>query len=176
MKQNQWNDFLSDLNAVYQKHGFNSRAIKVKGQSHQEEKIQEQKENPYEYYNAETYGSTVIFEEFKRTKNLKLVWARMSASVKEYQLDPVEVANIAPDYCPVTGALIDYGYGLNRVTDNPCFRPGIDHIKSVGNGGNKYKDITNIQIVSQYYNTIKNYGSIIDAVKWLNFELDKISN
>jgi hypothetical protein len=176
MKQTQYNNLLADLKAVYIKHGFDNRAVKVQGQSKEELRIQECKENPHPKYHTGTYGSPAIYDEFKHTNNLKLVWARMSSSVAEYQLNPKEVANIAPDYCPVTGALIDYGYGLNRVTDNPYFRPGIDHIVSVGNGGAKYGDISNIQIVSEFFNTIKNYGTIINAVQWLSFELDKISN
>ena len=126
---------------------------------------------PYELYDVNTYGSPIIFDEFKRTKDLKLVWARMSSSVKDYQLDPEQVAKIAPDRCPVTGALIDYGYGFNRITDNPYFRPGIDHKVAVNNGGNKYGDITNIQIVAELYNTIKNCGTIIDAIKWVGYDL-----
>jgi hypothetical protein len=173
MNQKQYNNLLEDLKAVFDKHGFHSRAVKVQGQTTVEEKILHQKQNPYGIYHAETYGSPAIFEEFKRTKNLKLVWARMSQPVKEYQLDPLEVAEKAKDYCPESGALIDYGYGLNRVTDNPYFRPGIDHINASGNGGKKYGEITNIQIVSQYYNTIKSNGTMIDAVKWLNFELHR---
>jgi hypothetical protein len=95
----------------------------------------------------------------------------MSASVRSYELDPLDVAAISPDHCPVTGALIDYGYGLNQSTENPYFRPGIDHKKAVGNGGRMHGDINNIQIVSQFYNTIKNYGTLIDAIKWVNFDL-----
>ena len=176
MNQKQYNDFLTDLKAVYVKHGVHSRAVKVQGQRVVEEKILAQKQNLYPIYNADTYGSTAVFEEFKKTENLKLVWARMSPSVKEYQLDPEQVAAMSPDYCPVTGALIDYGYGLNRVTDNPYFRPGIDHIESVANGGKKYGDITNIQIVSEFFNTVKNYGTMIDAIKWVNFELNQLDN
>lgn len=171
MNQKQYNEFLSDLKDVFKKHGFHNRAVKVQGQTKEEEKIQERKDNPHPKYHAGTYGSPAIYDEFKRTGNLKLVWARMSSSVKEYELDPVEVANISPDYCPVTGALIDYGYGLNRVTNNPYFRPGIDHKVAVGNGGNMLGDITNIQIVSAFFNTVKNYGTMIDAIKWVCFEL-----
>jgi hypothetical protein len=169
MNKNQWNEFLEDLSAVFEKHGFTNRAIKVSGQAETETKIQTRKS--WEFYDAATYGSPATFEEFQRTKDLKLVWARMSSSVKEYQLDPILVANISPDYCPVTGALIDYGYGFNRITDNPYFRPGIDHKIAVGNGGAKYGDITNIQIVSEFFNTIKNYGTMINAIQWLGFEL-----
>lgn len=172
MNKNQWNEFLTDLYAVFEKHGFTSRAIRVSGQKETETKIQNR--IPWEFYDANTYGSPAIFEEFQRTKDLKLVWAQMSSSVKEYQLDPVEVAKIAPEHCPVTGSLIDYGYGYNRITDNSYFRPGIDHIRAVNNGGNKFGDITNIQIVSEFYNTIKNCGSLIDAIKWVSFELRKI--
>jgi hypothetical protein len=174
MKQTQFNEFLVELSALFKKYGFDNRAVKVQGQPKVEEQILERKENPSPKYHAGTYGSPAIYEEFKKTKDLKLVWARMSSSVKEYQLDPVEVAKISPDHCPVTGALIDYGYGLNRVTDNPYFRPGIDHIISVGNGGAKYGDITNIQIVSEFFNTIKNYGTMINAIQWLGFELKKL--
>jgi hypothetical protein len=169
MKQSQYNEFIADLKAVFIKHGFGSRTLKVQGQAKQEEAILTRV--PHPKYHPETYGSTAIYEEFKRTGNLKVVWARMSASVAEYQLDPEQVAAISPDYCPVTGALIDYGYGLNRVTDNPYFRPGIDHKKSVANGGKKYGDITNIQIVSEFFNTIKNYGTMLNALQWLFFEL-----
>lgn len=176
MKQTQFNTFLEDLRAVFDKHEFHNRAVKVQGQSREELRIQERKENPHSKYHTGTYGSPAIYEEFKKTNNLKLVWARMSSSVAEYQLDPKQVADISPDYCPVTGALIDYGYGLNRTTDNPYFRPGIDHIVSVGNGGKKYGDITNIQIVSEFFNTIKNYGTMINAVQWLSFELKGLDN
>jgi hypothetical protein len=171
MKQSEFENFLLDLSSVFNKYDFDNRCVKVRGQSKEELKIQEIKKNPHLKYHVGTYGSPVIFEEFKRTNNLKLVWARMSASVRQYELDPVEVADIAPDYCPVTGALIDYGYGLNQTTDNPYFRPGIDHKVAVGNGGAMLGDITNIQIVSQFFNTIKNYGTMINAVQWLGFEL-----
>jgi hypothetical protein len=171
MKQSEFENFLSDLTAVFERYGFDNRSIKVRGQSREELKIQEIKNSPHAKYHAGTYGSPAIFEEFKRTNNLKLVWARMSASVRQYELDPVEVANLAPDHCPVTGALIDYGYGLNQTTDNPYFRPGIDHKVAVGNGGAMLGDITNIQIVSQFFNTIKNYGTMINSVQWLGFEL-----
>ena len=172
MKQSEFNNLLLDLKTVFDKYNFESRSVKVRGQSREELKIQERKENPHAKYHAGTYGSPAIFEEFKRTNNLKLVWARMSASVRQYELKPQEVASIAPDYCPVTGAIIEYGYGLNQVTDNPYFRPGIDHKIAVGNGGAMLGDITNIQIVSQFFNTIKNYGTKINAMQWLRFELD----
>jgi len=171
MKRSEFETLLLDLTEVFNKHGFSEQSVKVQGQSREELKIQAHKENPHLKYHSGTYGSPAIFEEFKRTNNLKLVWARMSASVRQYELNPKEVANIAPDRCPVTGALIDYGYGLNQVTDNPYFRPGIDHKIAVGNGGAMLGDITNIQIVSQFFNTIKNYGTMINAVQWLGFEL-----
>lgn len=171
MKQTQYNDFLVDLRAVFDKHEFHSRAVKVQGQSREEAKIQERKENPHPKYHVGTYGSPSFYDEFKKTGNMKLLWARMSSAVRSYELDPVDVAAIAPDHCPVTGALIDYGYGLNQTTENPYFRPGIDHKVAVGNGGRKLGDINNIQIVSQFYNTIKNYGTLIDAIKWVNYEL-----
>lgn len=169
MNQKQYNEFRQDLAQVYNKYGFDPKTLPVQGQRKVEEIIKNRE--PHKYYHPATYGSKDIFDEFQRTGNLKLVWARMSSRVREYQLDPVEVAEIAPDYCPANGLLLDYGYGNNRITENTYFRPGIDHIIAVGNGGAKYGDITNIQIVSQHFNTIKNMGTSIDAIKWVGFEL-----
>ena len=174
MNKKQYNNLLKDLTAVFVKHGFDPRALPVKGQKQVEDKIKNIK--PYEYYHPNTYGSKNIFDEFVKTKNLKLVWARNSSRVSHYQLDPYAVAKISPDYCPVTGALIDYGIGYNQITDNPYFRPGIDHIIAVSNGGVKFGDINNIQIVSQHYNTIKSFGSSIECIKWANFELTTEAN
>lgn len=174
MNRNQYNLFLRDLIDVVEKHGFHSRAVNVQGQKAVEDKILFQKQNPYLYFDVTTYSSMPIFEEFKETRCLKTVWAKTSRAVREYQLDPCEVVKIAPDYCPITGALIDYGYGFNQVTNNAYFRPGIDHIIAVNNGGAKFKDISNIQIISQYINTVKSHGTIIDALKWTCFELEKI--
>ena len=64
------------------------------------------------------------------------------------QFDPYDVAKIGSDYCPVTGAVLDYGIGNLQITDNSYFRSGIDLIMAVRNGGVKFGDITNIQIVS----------------------------
>lgn len=169
MNRKQYNDLRADLAAVFEKHGFDARALPVKGQRQVEERIKNRQ--PFQIYHPGTYGSKNIFDEFTKTGNLKLVWARMSSRVREYELDPYQVAEIAPDTCPVTGAWIDYGYGHNQITDNTYFRPGIDHIIAVGNGGKKYGDITNIQIVSQHYNTIKNFGTEIEAIKWVAFEV-----
>ena len=174
MNQKQYNLFLQDLKDVFDRHGFNSRAIKVQGQTVVENQIQLKKENPYLFFDPNTYSSQAIFEEFKETRCLKTVWAKMSRAVREYQLDPLEVVQIAPDFCPITGALIDYGYGFNRVTSNSYFRPGIDHIEAVNNGGSKFRTISNIQIISQYINTVKSYGTSIDAIKWTYFELENL--
>lgn len=174
--QKQYNEFLSDLKQVFNKHGFHNRAVKVQGQNRVEQQIKQHNGNWYvRSFHKETHGAIKFYEEFTQTQDIKLLWARMSSAVRSYELDPEAVARIAPDYCPVTGALIDYGYGYNQTTDNPYFRPGIDHKVAVSNGGKLLGDIDNIQIVSQFYNTIKNYGTSIDAIKWTYFELENMS-
>jgi len=71
--------------------------------------------------------------------------------------------------------LLDYGMGRNRTTDNAYFNPGQDHIIAVNNGGTRFGNATNIQIITQFINTVKNQGTIIDAMKWVFFELSKKS-
>jgi hypothetical protein len=172
MQKTTWLQFKSELASLYEKFGYdNIRNVRIKGQRQVEEQILSRV--PHKMFDSSTYGSKDIFDEFQQKKDLKLVWARMSSSVREYKLDPYDVANIAPDNCPVTGALIDYGYGRNRVTDNPFHRPGIDHIVARGNFGAAHGDISNIQILSQHFNTVKSYGTEIEAIKWVGFELSK---
>jgi len=168
----QYVNFMLAFTKLAEEHGLNAVSLKVKGQLAQENIIKSV-ELKLDMFNESTHGTINNFHEFKHKRNLKLLWARMSSAVKQYELDPEEVANIAPNNCPVTGAVLDYGYGLHQTTDNPYFRPGIDHILAVGNGGNRLGDISNIQIVSQHFNTIKNYGTEIDALKWLMFESKK---
>lgn len=172
MQKTAWLQFKSELASLYEKFGYdNIRNVRIKGQRQVEEQILSRV--PHKMFDSSTYGSKDIFDEFQQKKDLKLVWARMSSSVREYKLDPYDVANIAPDNCPVTGALIDYGYGRNRITDNPFHRPGIDHIVARGNFGAAHGDISNIQILSQHFNTVKSYGTEIEAIKWVGFELSK---
>ena len=59
------------------------------------------------------------------------------------------------------------------VTDNVYFNPGQDHIIAVNNGGTRFGNANNIQIITQFINTVKNQGTEIDAMKWLFFELQK---
>ena len=40
----------------------------------------------YEYYHPATYGSKAVFDEFCRSYDLKLVWARNSGRVKHYPI------------------------------------------------------------------------------------------
>ena len=125
MNKKQYNDLKKDLAKVFAKHRFDPCALPVVGQREVEQQITNRE--LYNYYHPATYGSKTIFDEFVKTKDLKLVWARNSSRVKHYQLDPYDVAKIALDYChTVTGAVLDYGIGNHPITDNSYFRPGID--------------------------------------------------
>jgi hypothetical protein len=170
--EERWLEFLGRIKEVYEEFNFNPEDLPVEGQTEVEEEIKERNNNPHiRTFDADTHGTQAFYQEFKKTGNMKLLWARMSGAVREYQLSPEAVAEIAPDRCPVTGALIDYGYGRNQVTENVYFRPGIDHKEAVNNGGKKFGDINNIRIVSQHYNTIKSFGTIIEAIKWVGHDL-----
>ena len=106
---------------------------------------------------ASTYGS--LFEMFKKSTKqdqfLKLIWAH---SVK-WDGDPFELAKIAPDFCPIFGTPLDYGRGLNKVT-NPnidnydgFYQPTVDHKVARSMGGKD--EINNYVIVSRKANQFK---------------------
>jgi hypothetical protein len=104
-----------------------------------------------------TYGT--FFEMFKKSSKqdqfLKLIWAH---TVK-WDGDPIELAKIAPDVCPIFKTPLDYGRGLNKVT-NPnidnydgFFQPTVDHKVARSHGGKD--EIDNYVIVSRKANQFK---------------------
>ena len=165
----QYDQLCLDIVDAFQRNGFDPITWKVQGQKQVEAEIMTKKDNLYvRAFDPMTHGTIDFYKEFVTTRDLKLLWARMHAST--YKLDPLDLYRRCPDICPVMGVLLDYGMGRNRVTDNIYFNPGQDHIIAVNNGGIKFGDAENIQIITQFINTVKNQGTIIDAMKWLFFE------
>ena len=111
------------------------------------------------YYDQGTYLNEKLFEGFKASKNqqkfLKLIWA-FGVS---WECNPVELAKICPDFCPIFGTPLDYGRGLNRVhnpnvdSDEGFFQPTVDHIVPRSAGG--LDEISNYVIVSRKANQFK---------------------
>jgi hypothetical protein len=111
------------------------------------------------YYDQATYGTELLFEKFKASKNqnrfLKLVWAYGV----DWSCDKIELAKICPDVCPVFGTPLDYGRGLNRVfnpsvnNDEGFYQPTLDHILARSNGGKD--ELSNYVVVSRKANQFK---------------------
>ena len=106
---------------------------------------------------ASTYAT--FFEMFKKSTKqdqfLKLIWAH---TVK-WEGDPFKLAKIAPDFCPIFGTPLDYGRGLNKVT-NPnidnydgFYQPTVDHKVARSMGGKD--EISNYVIVCRKANQFK---------------------
>lgn len=59
------------------------------------------------YYDQATYGSELLFEKFKSSKNqtrfLKLIWAYGV----DWPCDKIDLAKVCPDVCPVFGTPLD---------------------------------------------------------------------
>jgi hypothetical protein len=168
----QYDKLCSDVLDAFHRNGFDPVAWKVQGQSRIEQEILAKKDNLFtRSFDPDTHGSIEFYKEFVEKRDLKLLWARVNSS--RYKLDPIELYNRCPDRCPAMGVLLDYGMGRNKVTDNTYFLPGQDHIVAVANGGKRFGDTTNIQVITQFINTVKNQGTILDAMKWLFFEVSK---
>jgi hypothetical protein len=111
------------------------------------------------YYDQGTYLSEKLFEGFKASKNqkafLKLIWAFGVG----WDCNPVELAKICPDVCPIFKTPLDYGRGLNRIlnpnvdSDEGFFQPTVDHIIPRSLGGED--SISNYVIVSRKANQFK---------------------
>ena len=166
----QYDQLCADLKDAFQRNGFDPVTWKVKGQKKVEEEILAKQQDLYfRTFDVPTHGTIEFYKEFVETRDLKLLWSRMHATT--YKLDAHDLYARCPDRCPAMGVLLDYGMGRNRVTSNSYFNPGQDHIIAVNNGGVKYGDASNIQIITQFINTLKNQGTVIDALKWTFFEL-----
>jgi len=159
-----------DLLACFERHGFDPIEWRVKGQKQTELEIAS-KELYVRAFDPATHGTLEWYREFVSTRDLRLLWARQHAAT--YRLDALELYARCPERCPAMGVLLDYGMGRNRTTDNAYFNPGQDHIIAVNNGGTRFGDAANIQIITQFINTVKNQGTIIDAMKWIFFELKR---
>ncbi len=170
--RSQYEKLTADILDAFQRNGFDPIEWKVQGQKQQEAEILAKQNDLYvRTFDPVTHGTIEFYKEFVEKRDLKLLWARVNCS--RYKLDPLELYARCPDRCPAMGVLLDYGMGRNRVTDNAYFNPGQDHIIAVNNGGTRFGDTNNIQIITQFINTVKNQGTIIDAMKWLFFELKK---
>jgi hypothetical protein len=162
----------AELKETFQRNGFDPITWKVSGQKQIEADILAKQEDLYiRTFDPTTHGTIDFYKEFVKTLDLKLLWARMHATT--YKLDALELYARCLDRCPITGVLLDYGMGRNKVTDNSYFKPGQDHIDAVNNGGKRFGDANNIQVITQFINTVKNQGTEIDAMKWLFFQLSK---
>ena len=169
----QYEQLCADLLDAFQRNGFDPVDWKVQGQSKVEAEIVAKQNDLYvRTFDPTTHGTTEFYREFVEKRDLKLLWARIHSP--RYKLDPFELYARCPERCPAMGVLLDYGMGRNRVTDNNYFNPGQDHIIAVNNGGPRFGDASNIQIITQFINTVKNQGTVIDALKWTFFELKNI--
>lgn len=164
---------MEDLIKVFQKHNFDPVKWKFKGQKDYEERVQYVKDNPWPEYDEATYGSYEDYAHFLKNKDLKYIWAHNSERVRYWQLDPNEVYKLCPDRCPMSGVLIDYGIGRNKVTSKIEFRPSIEHIVARANGGEAYGDINNIEILTQASNMYKSKGTLLNFLQGTYYQLRK---
>lgn len=174
MNSKQYKELLEDLYKIFQKHDFDPTEIRFKGQKHEEQRIQEVKENPWPEYDETTYGTHENYAHFLKNKDLKYIWAHNNKRIKYWQLDPSDVYKLCPDRCPMSGVLIDYGLGKNKVTSKIEFRPSIEHIVPRASGGNAYGDITNIEILTQASNMYKSKGTVLNFLQGTCYQLRKI--
>lgn len=164
---------MEDLIKVFHKHNFDPVKWKFKGQKDYEERVQYVKDNPWPEYDEATYGSHEDYAHFLKNKDLKYIWAHNSERVRYWQLDPNEVYKLCPDCCPMSGVLIDYGIGRNKITSKIEFRPSIEHIVARANGGEAYGDINNIEILTQASNMYKSKGTLLNFLQGTYYQLKK---
>ena len=126
---------------------------------------------------SRTYGKfyDMFRKSTKQDQFLKVIWAH---SVK-WDGDPIQLARLAPDVCPVFGTPLDYGRGFNKVT-NPnidnfdgFFQPTVDHKLARSLGGKD--EIDNYVIVSRKANQFKSDMASIDELQTFCTLVDKVS-
>lgn len=185
MDNQQLIEMLTEINAVFFKYGVDNRTFKFKGQEELELKILHAKNNPAPY-DPQTYGNPKIYAEFlERNKDRKFVFFHISPARKDWKINAVDLIReydlgnfSAPDFCPDSGCMLDYGFGRNSVTSNPEFRPSFEHIiprnEIAIKGLNiEYNDIANLEIISNASNTYRSKGTFINRLQLFQSSLNK---
>ena len=177
MKSHRFQEYLKKQKALFEEYGDELRHLRRQGQKEEEQKILGWKyHTPFDsdtYGSAENYQQFIVdVEQIGSYQAMKKLWCKRHHN--DYKMPYAEFYQICPDRCPITGALLDFGEGFNRATKHPMHRPGQDHIHAQNNGGAKKGDISNLQIINQRMNTIKNDGTLIDALQWTMHEVKSI--
>lgn len=160
----QYDQLIQGIITAADQSGFESSEWLAKNQQVIEDQIRARQQDPFiRRFDVLTHGTLDNYQEFVRTRDMKLLWARMNHMT--YQLTVEGLYSKCRDRCEITGALLDYGYNQNRVTDHPYFLPSQDHIIPVNAGGNKFGDSSNIQVISQRINTFKSDSNSLDILK-----------
>lgn len=185
MDNQQLINFLTEVNAVFQKHGVNNRTFKFKGQEDIESKILHVKNNPASY-DPKTYGNPTIYAEFlERNKDRKFVFFHISPARKNWKINSNDIIKeydlgnfSAPDFCPDSGCMLDYCFGRNAVTSNPEFRPSFEHIITRNEIAIKglnieHNDISNLEIISEASNIYRSKGTFINRLQLFQSSLNE---
>ena len=167
MHKSRWQEYLKKQKDLFEEYS-DIAFLKRQGQAEIEERIQNRE--PYTTYDQDTHGSIENFQEF--LQNLKTITTN-EAVIKlwgknhhtDYRMPYEEFVSKCSAKDPVSGAILDYGEGFHKVTNNTMFRPGQDHDISQNNGAKKYGDIDNLEIINQRGNTIKNDSDLIDIIQ-----------
>jgi 5-methylcytosine-specific restriction endonuclease McrA len=129
----------------------------------------------YPKYNPGTYHSRELYRTVYETKDLRPVWAYKNA--QKWGVDYTLFLKLCGETCSCCGSVLDYGLGKNNNKKLDINTPSTDHIIPRSLDESKTNDITNLWIICNRCNILKNnstaddihrYRSILSVLEKIN--------
>jgi 5-methylcytosine-specific restriction endonuclease McrA len=124
----------------------------------------------YPKYTPGTYHSRDVFQRVVETRDLRIPWAYKSAV--KWGVDAEQFLSLCGPTCKCCDSPLDYGVGKNNHGKRDINTPSTDHIvsqheaKSLGWTDEQIHDITNLWIICNRCNLLKNNSTAADAFRY----------
>lgn len=126
----------------------------------------------YPKYDPATYHSRDLFRIVCETRDLRPVWAYKNANKWDVEYEPF--LKLCGETCACCGSTLNYGLGKNNLEEKlDIHTPSTDHIiskhtaKSLGWSINQINDISNLWIICNRCNLLKNNSTPDDIHRYI---------
>lgn len=122
------------------------------------------KKKLYHKYDPGTYLTRDLYRVVVETRDLRPVWAHKNA--QKWGVDAQEFLKLCGETCACCGSPLDYGLGKNNTDKLDIHTPSTDHKIPRSLDESKTNDITNLWIICNRCNLLKNNSTPDDIHRY----------